>query len=523
MVGCTNLCTRAVGKGNGKELSGVFSLTVGLGTVLAAVLALAGVFFSEGFAALFGARGASAAVFAETSAYLRGVFIGAPGFILFVILTPILQLDGDASRPKLASAVMAVVDILGDLANLFVFHGGMFGMGLASSLSHYAALAVVLSHFLKKDSLFRFSVKEVRPTIVLPLFKDGLPRAVCMLCRGALPVLLNALALRLAGDLGVAALSALNSTTFLIGALGWGIGGAVLIVGGMMVGEQDVYGLKAVINTALGDILLGVSALAVLVFTCAPLIAGLFIPQAGETLTMAVSAIRCYAVCLPFLAFNVSTANYLQTVSRMLGANLVNIGIEVGFTAAMAYLLSSFLGIGGLWLAFPVGQAMLSLAILLRITLWKSKKREGFEAYMLLPANFGIPAADRMERSLHSMEEVVALSEQVVSFCEEHGIHTKEAYRLALCIEEMAGNVLEHGFADGKAHHLDVRVLVKDGSLILRLRDDCRKFDLREKVEKWAPDPKNPEKNIGIRMVMGMAKDIAYTNTMNTNNLIVTL
>ena len=238
---------------------------------------------------------------------------------------------------------------------------------------------------------------------------------------------------------------------------------------------------------------------------------------------MAAAAIRCYAVCLPFLAFNVSSANYLQVVSKSLGANLVNIGIEVAFTAACAYLLSSFLGISGVWLAFPVGQALLCAAIVLYALLKNDPGRSGLYAHMLLPKDFGIPDEDGIEQSLHSVEEVVALSERVYSFCAEHGIDRRVTNHLALCIEEMAGNVIEHGFNDGKPHNLDVRVLIKDGAVILRLRDDCRRFDLREKVKKWTLDPQHPEKNIGIRMVMAMAKDIAYTNTMNTNNLIITI
>ena len=523
MVGSTNLCTKAVGKGDREELSGVFSLTVVLGVICSAALGMAGFFCAESFAALFGAKGASAEVFSATAAYLRGVFVGAPGFIMFVILTPILQLDGDARLAKIGSAVAAVADVVGDLLNVFVFRGGMLGMGLASSFAYYAALLVVLSHFLKKGSLFQFSLSAIRSKMLPPLVKDGLPRGVSMLCRAILPVLINALVIHLSGDLGVTALSAMNSTTFILAALGWGIGGAMLINGGMMVGEQDVGGLKTTIRTALGDILVGVSALAVLVLFFAPWLAALFIPQSGEAQSMAITAIRCYALCLPFLAFNVSTANYFQVISRTLGAYLVNIGIEVACTALMAHLLSSFLGLRGVWIAYPVGQALLSAVILLRILLVKDDDRKGSESHMLLQKGFGVPDEDCIEQSLHSMEEVVALSGEVVSFCAARGIGKRAANRLALCVEEMAGNVIEHGFNDGKPHHLDVRVLVKDGSVILRMRDDCRQFDLREKVKKWAPDPQHPEKNIGIRLVMGMAKDISYTNTMNTNNLIVTV
>ena len=83
--------------------------------------------------------------------------------------------------------------------------------------------------------------------------------------------------------------------------------------------------------------------------------------------------------------------------------------------------------------------------------------------------------------------------------------------------------MIEHGFSDGKPHHLDLRILTKDGRLILRMRDDCALFNLKEKAENWAPDPEHPESNIGIRMILGAAESIAYSSAMNTNNLIVTV
>ncbi len=381
---------------------------------------------------------------------------------------------------------------------------------------------MVLSHFFQKGSLFRFSLREIRPARLLPLSRDGLPRAVCMLCRGVLPVLLNALIIRLVGDGGVTALSAMTSTSFVVASLGWGIGGAVLIMGGMAAGEQDVTALKDVVHTALRDILGGVVCLAALVFALAPLIASLFISQAGETRVMALWAIRCYALCLPFLAFNVSAANYFQAVARNLEANVVNIGIEVACTAGTAWSLSRLLGVRGVWIAFPAGAALLSLLILLRLLLLLDPSRPWPEACMALRPDFGVREEDRLERSLHSMEEVVALSQEVYALCAAHGIGQREAHRLALCIEELAGNVIEHGFSDGRPHHMELRVLVKDG-IVLRLRDDCRRFDFREKAESWSFDPAQPEKNIGIRMVMRVAADIVYTNTMNTNNLIVRL
>lgn len=523
MVGCTALCTRAVGKGDKDELKRVFSLTIFLGIVLSVLIAVFGFIFADPLATLLGAKPEYAALHAETAQYLRGVFLGAPGFILFVILTPLLQLDGDSVRPKIASIAMAGVDITTDLLNVTVFKGGMFGMGLATTVSAYAALLIVLTHFFKKSDLFSFSLREIHISTAPTLMSDGLPRAACMFCRGLLPVLINSVALRLAGDSGVAAYSAMNNTTFVFGAFGWGIGGAVLIMGGVTVGEQDTRGLVTVVKTALKDILIGVTLLAVAVFAAASFIAGLFITESGDTYNMAMTAIRCYAAALPFIAFNVSSANYCQSISRKGASYLINIFIELLSTASVMLILTNFIGVNGIWFAFPIGQALLSLVILLRAVIGRDRNRKGLASFMMLRPGFGVKESDCIDCSVTTMDEVIALSEDVGGFCADHGIGVKETYRLALCVEEMAGNVIEHGFADGKPHHLDIRVIVKDGKTILRMRDDCAFFDLREQTKKWSFDPDHPECNIGIRMVMCSAQDIVYTRTMKTNNLIVTL
>ena len=521
MVGSCAMCTRSIGKGDEKETGRIFSLTVLLGITLSIFLAVCGTAFAAQIASFLGAGPDTGDLHVAVRSYLKGIFPGAPGFIMFVILTPLLQLDGDSARPKIASAAMAVVDISGDLLNAFVFHQGMFGMGLASALSHYAALIVLLTHFFGKRSLFVFSLKDLRLNMIPEIMHDGLPRAMCMLCRGLLPIVLNPYVLFLAGAEGVAALSAMTSSSFVVGAPGWGIGGAMMIMGSMMVGEDDTGGLTDVVKSALRDIAIYVVIVAVAVFATAPAIASMYIPEQGMARDMTVAAIRCYAINLPFLALNVSFANYFQATRHIRSAHVVNICIEFVCTAAMSLTLGHFLGVAGVWAAFPAGQILLFAILVLYCVITRNSSRSGLAAYLPLDDDFGIAPEDVLVRSINTIEEAVQLSVDVKSFCTGRGIDPRQANRLALCVEELAGNVIRHGFADGNAHHLEIRIYVKDAQSVLRLRDDCRMFDLREYTENWAPDPEHPERSIGIRLVMKSAKDLIYTNTMNTNNLII--
>ena len=523
MAGCVTLCTRALGKGDKKRAGSVFSLTVTGGLILAVALMVFGLIFSPQIAAAFGARGDAADILPIAVGYLRGIFPGAPAFILFIVLIPILQLDGDARRPKVASITCGIVNVIGDLLNVYVFKAGMFGMGLATTVSQYAALAVMLTHFLKKGSLFRFQLREMQKNDIPELAREGMPSAVSMICRALLPILLNPWTVTLAGGAGLTAYSVQHNMNFLIGALGWGIGGAVLLMAGVCAGEQDVNGITKVAGTALRDILFGVGAIAAAVIIFAGPLARLYLPGGGESMKIATMAVRFYALALPFIAFNVAGANFFLATSRRLDAYLVNIGTEVACVVIPAWILGRIFGITGVWIAFPVGHAILSLLIILRARSLKKGQHQGLTDWLMLRADFGVPDEDCISRKLHNMEEVTAFSEDLISFCREHELDELHANRIALCVEEIAGNVVEHGFLPGASNHLDVRITKKNDDTIIRIRDDCAHFDFKEQAAAFVPDPEHPEKNIGVRIVMKLAKDIAYANTMNTNNLTITL
>ena len=77
---------------------------------------------------------------------------------------------------------------------------------------------------------------------------------------------------------------------------------------------------------------------------------------------------------------------------------------------------------------------------------------------------------------------------------------------------------MEHGFTkDQKRHSIDIRVVHKDDSIILRIRDDCVPFDPQER--KALTDPDDLMKNVGIRLVYKIATSVEYQNLLGLNVL----
>ncbi len=148
-------------------------------------------------------------------------------------------------------------------------------------------------------------------------------------------------------------------------------------------------------------------------------------------------------------------------------------------------------------------------------------RRKGlFNRILLQPDSFDVPEEDMLDISVTSMDEVVAVSRAVRDFCDAHGCDSRRRFLLSLAVEEMAGNVIEHGFSKDKKHHsIDLRVMNKGDDYLLRIRDDCLIFDPVKQLELFSDA--DPTHHMGLRMIFGTAKEVQYTSILKLNNLLI--
>ena len=137
--------------------------------------------------------------------------------------------------------------------------------------------------------------------------------------------------------------------------------------------------------------------------------------------------------------------------------------------------------------------------------------------FLFLKEPFGVPQENVLDFSITGEDEIVSASAEIERFCSERGASEKQSVMLALFVEELSYNIVKFGFSDGKKHSIDVRVMKRDDGWVLRMRDDCRRFDPTEWIK--LHNDEDPTKNIGIRMVCGMAKKVDYLSTLELNNI----
>lgn len=518
-IGIQSCCSSFMGSGNREMTEKAFSSGLTVVTAVAVLCTVFGFLFRGPLCVLLGADRSDEELFNTLYRYLSGWFVGIPGFIGFTVLSPIVTLDGNKKCVTAATVVQSVFNVGFDLFSIKVLKWDMYGPGFATGFGFDLALLVLLSNFLRKRSSFRLRFSIPDAAVLGRIFKIGAPRLTKYGCKMLAPLLINRTIIAVGGCTAMAAMSVKSSIGNFCFVAGNGFAESVNLMSQVFYSEKDKQALKTTVKTAANANLIICTVFAVVMLIGARLLAGLFMAEGTVEYDLTVLMMRCLALSVALNGLNSEVMSYLQGTRKMIPTHLQTISHRLVFPAAATFILGSIMGTKGLFIALPVGE-ILVLAAYIISALLHGRGSTVSDALLLLPDDFGYRSDDSMSISLRTMDEVVGISERINDFCLKHGIDRRRAYYSALCVEELAGNVVDHGFKkDSKQHSCEVRVMIEDDDVILRIRDDCRYFNIKERYELLKN--KDPMSDIGIKLVYGIAKDVNYVNILNTNTLII--
>ena len=523
-TGARNRFVRLVGSGDIKEAQGVFSLACVLGVGIATLMMLVICLFATPITRLLGATGSVAYLLPKAKDYLIGTAIGLPARNAMWILWAFMPIDNDRDLPLIAAAVMTFINTILDLVVVFVIHGDTFEMGIVTTISYTVAMFVLLTHFLKKNIILRFSFTHIPWRESWKLLSQGVSVGVCRLANMLRCAFMNHLLAATASAFALAAYSVHRQADSLLNPLTIGMADTVAVLAGVLMGGEDRPMMKRVLITSVQSTFFLTAGMAVLTWVLAPQFASLYVRNEPEALRLSIIATRCYAAGLPLYGLNLIYMNYLQGIGRSKHASIAGLMLESGFLIIAAAAMVRRFGPNAVWYSFPVAQLLMlmyySRLINTERRVMKIQSKEFWDRVLLLPDSFDVPEADRMDRSITTMDEVTDLSNAVWRFCDAHGCDPRRRYLMSLSVEEMAGNVIEHGFTkDKKAHSIDVRVLKKDNDYLIRIRDDCLVFDPVKQLSLYSSQ--DPAHHMGLRMIINTAKEVQYTCIMKLNNLLI--
>ena len=517
--GSVILCGKYMGQNQQDRLQGVFSLVLVICSLIAALFIL--VFLIMGLFDLTGFFTRDPAVRPLFDRYLLGQAIGVLPLLVGNLLASFLSMENKGGITTRASVIYIAVNVA--LNYLFVQKLGLeaFGLALASSLGLWVFMAVEARYFLSGKSHLRFDLRKLQWSETGAIIRTGSHGALSTGYQTIRGYLLNLLLVAFVGSVGVSAFATANNLLGVFWALPLGMLSVSRLMMSVSIGEEDRRTLTDVMRVMFRRFIpLMCVVCALLIIFAVPLTRIFYRDPSAPVYMMTVWGLRILPLCMPLSIICMHFVCWGQASGKEGLVHLLSLLDGVVCVAGFTALLIKSLGMNSVYIA-NVLNGVVTTAVIIGYA-WLKKKRfpRSMDELMVIPDDFGAAENQRLDLSVRNVADVVGVSRQVQDFCLKRGVDPRRAYLAGLSMEEMAGNIVDHGFTkDSKKHSVDVRVVHKNDDVILRIKDDCVPFDPGERQQLAEGD--DITKNIGIRMVFRMARDIQYRNMLGLNVLTI--
>lgn len=498
-----------LGQRDKKTASGIFSSVFRLTLIFGLLFTAAAFFLSDPLAQALSGGGELAGM---TRDYLFIWMLGGPIIGLGLYL---MNFMGVESKPALSSAyiiISNVVNLVLDYIFLAYTPMGITGAALSTMIGYLVGMVVYVKYFVAKDKVLTLkakgSFKAVRTAA-----KVSIPTLVYMGMSFVGSLGSNMIVNHLLGQNGVAVYTVCTNVMMITLMVTGGIIGVIPSLAGVLYGEKDYYGLRAVCVRTLKITAVVTAVLLIAVFLFTEQISGMFGINQEPLLSLTVPSMRCFMFCLPFYVWNKFLTSYYQCIGQTKQASLITF-LEYGAIQLPAAFVGISLGLsmGGdgfnaMGLSFLVSEALTALAS----AVFRIIKHPGKGVFILPKENSGecldltIPA---------NADEVPALVKRMYEFGIEKGVGKTLVNRMTLAAEEMTENIISHG---GKSSQwIDLCLSVEPDALRMRIRDNGVPFD--PTAYEFDGDLFDIK---GIEIVKRIASSVTYVRAIDLNNTVI--
>ena len=262
--------------------------------------------------------------------------------------------------------VPAVLNVLLDVLFIKFFDWGMWGAGLATSMSYASCGLYILYFFLSSKSELKIIPKnfKLKFIIVKEIFALG---GVSIVRQGAISVLMIVLNYSLftyGGEISIAIFGIINRVMMFALSPVLGISQGFLPVAGFNIGAEKKDRVKETIKKSIyfGSILGTIIFVGILVFR--EQIIWIF---TNDTILLenTPSAMLIVFFATPIITMQLIGSAYFQAAGKALPALLLTLLKQGIFLIPLAYVLPMYYGVNGVWWSFPIADILSTIVTVL--------------------------------------------------------------------------------------------------------------------------------------------------------------
>ena len=368
--GGATLFAQSLGRDDKLEAQRFYTCSIVLMVLCGAALTVVGLLFTQ---PIIQALGASGSVLAPTVRYARVLFGFMIPLSLYQQLMVYVRFDGAPMLSLASTIVCAIVNLVLDVLFVGPFGWGEAGAALATCLAYTVAMLINATHLLHRGNGLIFRRGSITGARVGRLLKAGVPLSVTQLGMAVGTFMFNVRIMEVGGAQYLDVYGVITQLSVVAMALYEGIGQACQPILAACYGAGNRKRMNQTLRY--GFIMEAAAmALAILVYMFgAGWIADLFSMKEAVLRSVAVHAVRIFALSLLFTGFNTIIIYYFQVQEREVSATAISLLSGTVLPVAFLYLLTVLFDVSSIWWCYMIAQG---LTLILGIVLYTKDQRK---------------------------------------------------------------------------------------------------------------------------------------------------
>ena len=354
-VGGGSVLSRALGANHKEKALYTFGNQIMMTILLASVFVLFGLFFSDEMLMLFGAKGA---IMEPAKDFFIPIIISVPFLALCMMGNNVIRAEGKAKFAMVAMIIPAFINILLDIIFIKYLNLGMFGAALATAISYFTCFLFVFWFFYFKSELklksrhFKFNIPIVKEITELSFVTFSRQGVVSILA-----IILNHTLYTYGGEHSVAIYGIISRMLMFALFPILGITQGFLPIAGFNYGAGNYERVKESVQLSIKYAGFLASLIFVVILIFAKPIVAIFTTD-PLVIAQTPEALRWVFAASPIIAVQLIGAAYFQAAGKAKKALLLTLSKQGFFLIPLVLILPNFLGIFGVWIAFPIADIL---------------------------------------------------------------------------------------------------------------------------------------------------------------------
>ena len=375
-VGAATLISILLGQKNHENAAKVLSNVVSLNVILGTLFAIVSLLFLDPILRFFGA---SDATLPFARSYMIVILLGNVFTHLYFGLNGIIRASGHPKTAMGLTIFTVTSNAILDPLFIFVFKFGIQGAAIATILCQLMALTYSMRFFLNKDNFlhfgkpfFRLDLKIARSSLAIGLGPFLMNAAACLVA-----LFINQQLRKYGGDLAIGAYGIVNRLSFLFIMVNMGLNQGMQPIAGYNFGARQYGRVK--------QVFLLTAAWATAVTLVGFIVAEVFPSAAVSIFTndeqlhaLAVKGLRIANMAFPCVGLGMVAANFFQCLGMVRKSVFLSLSRQLIFLLPLVYALPLIWQEQGVWMSFPISDAVAFLvSALMLIALFRKISKLG--------------------------------------------------------------------------------------------------------------------------------------------------